>query len=130
MKRFLSFSSLTAALILHVAIVNTHIPEKNIGGGMQSPFVCTDDTESVPNGGHFYITSDAPFIPAGLNSIPGSRVPFSFFKTVNNPYNTLKSCLLNLIHRKIHIIRTAFFLHYSKKEKDGYYIYALRKLLI
>jgi hypothetical protein len=117
MKRFLSYGLPVAVLIFHIAVINAHVPEKG-------------DTGSATEESCFYLMPDAPPVPVGLNSEPGSRVPVFSLKTVNNPYSTLKSCFSNLTHQQIHIIRSVFFLHYSKKEKDGYYIYALRKLLI
>jgi hypothetical protein len=133
MKRLLSYGLPVAALILHIAVISAYIPiPGRDAGGVQNGRLCySGDTDSTPSKeGRFYLMPDAPFIPVGLNSVPNSRVPVSFLKTVNHPYSTLKSCLSNLTHQQIHIIRSAFFLHYSKKEKDGYYIYALRKLLI
>jgi hypothetical protein len=112
-------------LILHIAVISAYIPVKDTG------VYRTGDTDTPSKeDGRFYIMPNAPFIPVGLNSLPNSRVPVFFLKTVNNPYSTLKSCLSNLTRQQIYIIRSAFFLHYSKKERDGYYIYALRKLLI
>jgi hypothetical protein len=125
MKQFFSYGLLTAALLLHVAVINTHVPVRDA-----SVFSHAGDTGHDPEEGHSYIMPEAPFIPAGLNSISNPRIPVFFFKTVNNPYNTLQSCFLNLTIRQIHITRSAYFSHYSKKEKDGYYLYALRKLLI
>lgn len=93
-------------------------------------FVGTNDTDSLPEDGYFFMMPDTPFTPAGLNNISNSRVPVSFIKTVNNPYYTLKSCFSSLTHQQAHIIKSTFFSHYAKKEKDGYYIYTLRKLLI
>ncbi|MDR1116108.1 MAG: hypothetical protein LBL33_08205 [Tannerella sp.] len=129
MKRFFSYSLSAVALVIHVAMVRTHVPV-NDACMQANPFVGMNDTDSLPEDGYFFMMPDTPFIPAGLNNISNSRVPVSLIKTVNNPYYTLKSCVSSLIHQQIHIIELAFFSYYAKKEKDGYYIYALRKLLI
>ncbi|MDR1524388.1 MAG: hypothetical protein LBS79_03885 [Tannerella sp.] len=129
MKRFLSYGLLITALVAHVVMIKTRVPATD--ACMQTKlFAGTHNADSSPEDGCFFIMPDTPFTSAGLNNISNSRVPVSFIKTVNNPYDTQKSCFSNLTDRQIHITKSTFFLHYSKKEKDGYYIYALRKLLI
>jgi hypothetical protein len=109
-------------------MIETPVPDNN--ACMLQTAAGTHNTDSSPENVCFFMMPDSPCTSAGLNNISNPRVPVLFIKTVNNPYDTLKSCFSKLTDQQIHIIKSAFFSHYSKKEKDGYYIYTLRKLLI
>lgn len=130
MKQFFSYSLLIAAFVVHIVMIKTRVPANDICR-QTNLFADAHRAGASPEKSCFFLTPDAPFaLAGGVNHLSNPRTPVSFIKTVHNPCNTLETCFSSLTSRQIHILRDLFFSHYSKKEKDGYYIYALRKLLI
>jgi hypothetical protein len=129
MKRFFSYGLLIAALILSVVMTSTRVWKKDLTS-RNSQFVYLSHNAS-PSGKTYFLTiPDTPSVPAGLNLLSNSRLPVIIAQAENNPYSMLKSCFSKRTIQQLNTTKAIYISLYSQKEKEGYYIYALRKLRI
>jgi hypothetical protein len=109
--------------------MNTQVWKKDlICGNIRSVYLSPDTS---PFGKDcFLIVPDTPPVQAGLNLLSHPRLPVIITKAGNNPYRMLKSCFSQRTGQQLNNARANYTLLYAQKENEGYYIYALRKLLI
>ena len=129
MKRLFSYGLLVAALVLSFAMTGSHIWKKDLTI-RNNQFVYLSHDASQSGKDCFLTVPDTPSVPAGLNIYSNSRLPVIIAKAENNPYSMLKSCFSKRTNQQLNTIKAIYTTLYSQKEKEGYYIYALRKLLI
>ncbi|MDR0395547.1 MAG: hypothetical protein LBH77_10360 [Tannerella sp.] len=129
MKRLFSCGLLLATFILSAVVMSTHVWKKDlITGNIRSVYLSPD---ASPFGKDcFFIVPDTPPVPAGLNLSSHPRLPVIIAKAGNNPYRMLKFCFSKRTDQQLNTTQTNYTVLYAQKEKEGYYIYALRKLLI
>ncbi len=129
MKYFSTCGLLVATLILSVVMTGTHGWKKDLTiRNNQFVYVSHDDSPSGKD--CFLITPDTPSVPAGLNMLPHPTLPVIIAKTENNPYGMQHACFSRQTNRQLNITKINYTSLYSQKEKEGYYIYALRKIRI
>jgi hypothetical protein len=129
MKRFFSCGLLFATFILSAAMMSTHVWKKDLtSGNVRSVYFAPDASPCGED--RFFILPDTPPVPAGLNLSSHPRLPVLITKTGNNPCRLFTSCFSHRTGQQLNTARTNYTLLYAQKEKEGYYIYALRKLLI
>lgn len=89
------------------------------------------ETNSDPLKADCFFTAVEAVFSNLSNRIQSARIPTSFFKTSNhNSFHRLNLFFSRITQGKLLAAESAFATYYSRKTKDGYYIYALCKLLI
>ncbi|MCL1821208.1 MAG: hypothetical protein FWG22_00125 [Prolixibacteraceae bacterium] len=130
MKRFFSYSSLIVVLITGLAFINVHLPENGIAASGAKTEIIDEvsfPSEDIP----FYAVYRALMAQGGLsNRISCPRLPVTMLNTDSGSSFMLKSYFSSIKRRQLSSVRTIYISFRSQKEKDGYYLYALRKLLI
>ncbi len=129
MKRFFSYCLLTATLILSAATINTNVCINDLTIWEHDRTDLHNEISVPSENSHFIMKPNAPVNPVALNNILNAGVPIT--ATIwSNYYNLLKSCFTSLTNQQLYRTKSAYISLYAQKVKDGYYIYALRKLLI
>lgn len=131
MKRISSYGLLIVALILSIAVASSNVWEKKLLME-ESQLIDPLHPVSTPLEKDYSFTSlDMLFVPVGLTNVSSiPRLPVTAVKTGNNLYLLLNYCFSQLTCQQFYTTKSTYDSHYSKKGSDGYYIYALRKLLI
>ena len=121
---------LLATWMLNVAIIHQMVYQPD---AEHSTFYLSEtnpDSPSLPDNNYFLKAPDTPLAAISFQNISQVRVPVVIVKTENNPFFMLKSCFSSIIHRQFQTTQFINTAVYTQMEKDGYYIFALRKLLI
>jgi hypothetical protein len=119
------------ALTLGVAAINTNVCLNDPTIREYDLTAYLTDEISIPSeNGYFFMTPKAPVTPAALNNILNTGTPVTAATTWSNPYPMLKACFSLLTNQRLYITQSVYTALYAQMVKDGYYIYALRKLLI
>lgn len=126
MKRILSYSLFITMLILSVAAMGANVWEENVISCTQAD----NDTVPLENNKLSFTTISTPIIPTGLTNGSNSRLPIAIAKAEYNRHYMRNSCFSQLTHQQLSITEFIYISLFAKKQGDGYYIYALRKLLI
>ena len=132
MKHFFSYSLLVVTLMLGVATFGAKLWEKCTVTCQAVNLSIDDETSSVPRATDCFLhRSDAAGIPAGLNRLPQFRVYSNAERTGHNEFHQLRIvCRTQSVAQQLHITLSAYRCLFAEREKTGYYIYTLRKLLI
>jgi hypothetical protein len=130
MKRFFPCGLFVATLISGVVMTGVHGWQKDLTVRNSPPASSTHDGPAT--GQDVFLTvPDMPSVPApGWNTSSHSRLPVITVKAENHPYSLLKICFSKRISRRLSATRAVYTALSSQKEKEGYYLYALRKLRI
>ena len=126
MKRLLTYCLLAATLVLGAAALCTPAWEAD-------PVAVTgcDRTHSIPCHHDFaFDLPDQAGIPAGLNRAPHFRTPTNLAREETGSHHLRTACCSQLVSLQLCTTRSAFLTLHAEKEKAGYYLYTLRKLLI
>ena len=127
MKRLLTYCLLAATLVLGaVALYATACED----AAVPTAAGC-DRTHSCPD--HNTLAFDLPDqagIPAGLNRAPHFRTPTSLTREETGSHHWRTACCSQLISLQLYTTRTTVLTLHAEREKAGYYLYTLRKLLI
>lgn len=132
MKKLLPYIFFAAVLALCLAAVGTP-PERGVRAGAGVVLRSVPDSAQEPDEGQAkqYFTAAEAVPGSAAGRIQTSRVPASVFKSAGgDAFSKLKMLFSRRTHSRFQIVATTYSSYYSRKEKDGYYIYALRKLLI
>ena len=112
-----------------------------LGATAISVIVCADNLETNSNevvsnesssqNDYFFTVLDTPFISTGINRASSSaRVQHAFSK-VNFEFRFSRvACFTQLAYQKLYTTKSIYVSFYAEKRMWGYYIFALRKLLI
>ncbi len=130
MKQLFSYTLFIVTLIISITAISTSvcndylsIPDNRLAD--------ISNTATIPlEKDYSFNMLDIPFIPVGLNKISNPGVPISVIKAGNNSHCKLKSYFLRLTLQQLSTNRDIYISLCSQKEKDGYYLFTLRKLLI
>lgn len=133
MKKILSYGFVIAILAFCSVDVGTGINTEegeisNIDSGHAVSFFHT--TSNASQSEQFFIASD---VSANnfLSRIHTPRILTSIVKIGNqNNFCKLNLVFSQLIHRRLHTVKSVFVALCSQKEKDGYYLYTLCRLRI
>jgi len=129
--RLVSYTLLLfAAAMLNVATI-TQLIYQPVSDNFTFQLLTTNPNNPIPPDTQQYFKApDTPLAPLSFQHTSQVRVPVSIVKTENNPFFMLKSCFTSIIHRQYQITQFINTSISTKLEKNGYYIFALRKLLI
>ena len=129
--RYISYTLLLfSAIMLNVATI-TQLIYQPVSDNFTFQLSTTNpDNHTSPDTHHYFNAPDTPLAPLSFQHTSQVRVPVSIVKTENNPFFMLKSCFTSIIHRQFQITQCINSSISTKLEKNGYYIFALRKLLI
>lgn len=130
MKRVFPYSLLTVLLMLCIVSIgiNADTGKETVVLNEQDSYFSNSNSDSLPV--DYYTASEGTFSNV-LNRVLPARVLTTATKTVScGPFYRLNQLFSCLTHQRLCSINSLFTTHYSLKAKNGYYIYALRKLLI
>ncbi|MCC8145141.1 MAG: hypothetical protein LIO93_01605 [Bacteroidales bacterium] len=134
MKRFSPCSLLIAMLILmmlSIASLSAGLCEEDPISFRTVHFSENNKTETFPlNNGFSFTERDTSSVPVGFRMMCYPRSVLKISKTGNHSFRMLKYCFSLLTNRQLYTTKLTFATQYSQKEKNGYYIYELQKLLI
>lgn len=120
-----------AMLILSVTIINVNAWERNLIIENNQLANSGNDADAPLKKDYFFTSFDALFVSVGLNNLPSiPRVPINTTKTGDNLHQLLNHCFSQLAFLQLFTTKTTYVSLCSQKGDEGYYIYALRKLLI
>lgn len=130
MKRILPYSLFIVPLMLLMAFVGIHTHEETtaVRSGQTSHFN-NSNPDSLPADSCF-VVAEGTFSRL-LSRNLSARSFIAVVKTANfHSYHKSNLIFTRLTHQRLYSVNFLFITHYSRKAKDGYYIYVLRKLLI
>lgn len=129
MKRFFTYSLSTIALILSVAAVSANVSETNLV--IREYQAINSENASTPSEDNYFFTVfENSFVPMGTQRVFNARIPLVVTKAENNSYFSRNTCFSQLTNQKLYTTKSIYVSLNAEKEKDGYYIYTLRKLRI
>lgn len=130
MKKNFSYSFILATLIVGMSMLNAAIWEKKDIANTQLASIATSDASSSQQNDYFFTAMDSFCVcPASLQR-NYSRTQQVVTKTNMDFQFSRIFCISQLTQLKLYATKSIYVSFYAEKQLWGYYIYALRKLLI